>query len=79
MSLFIEFTVSAYNYILLGLTDCMGENSHREELVWALACLFMFVVTINIVVFARNLTIKTYEYLKRWIKSKRLKTVAIRK
>ena len=52
MSLFIELSISIYLYILIALTDFMGENTLREELGWALACLIMFVVAINILVLA---------------------------
>jgi hypothetical protein len=48
ISLIIEVSVSIYLYVLLSLTDFMGENTLREELGWVLTLLTGSVVAINV-------------------------------
>ena len=43
----IEISVSIYLYVLLSLTDFMGENTVREDLGWFLTILTGIVVAIN--------------------------------
>jgi hypothetical protein len=43
----IELSVSIYLYVLLSLTDFMGENTLRDNLGWALTLLTGSIVTIN--------------------------------
>jgi hypothetical protein len=47
----IEISVSIYLYLLLSLTDFMGENTVRNNLGWALTILTGSVVAINILNF----------------------------
>ena len=48
MTWIIEVSISIYLYVLLCLTDFMGENTVREELGWALTILAGSVVAINV-------------------------------
>jgi hypothetical protein len=43
----IELSVSIYLYVLLSLTDFMGENTLRDNLGWALTLLTGSIVTMN--------------------------------
>jgi len=47
----IEISVSIYLYVLLSLTDFMGENTLRNELGWVLAILTGTIVAINVLLF----------------------------
>jgi hypothetical protein len=47
----IEFSVSIYLYVLISLTDFMGENTLREELGWVLTILTVTVVAVNFSLF----------------------------
>jgi hypothetical protein len=47
----IEVSVSIYLYVLLLLTDFMGENKFREEIGWILVIITGSVVAINVLVF----------------------------
>jgi hypothetical protein len=51
ITLMIEFSVSIYLYVLLSLTDFMGENKLREELGWVLTILIGSIVAINVSLF----------------------------
>jgi hypothetical protein len=44
----IEVSISIYLYVLLSLTDFMGENTLREELGWVLTILTGSIVAINV-------------------------------
>ena len=44
----IEVSVSIYLYILLSLTDFMGETTIRDELGWVLTILTGIVVAVNV-------------------------------
>jgi hypothetical protein len=48
MSLFNEVATSAYLYLLMLLTDFMGDTGFREQIGWALLMLIGGVVAINI-------------------------------
>jgi hypothetical protein len=62
----IEFSVSIYLYILISLTDFMGENTLREELGWVLTILTVSIVAVNFSVFFW----KTFRRAVAFIKSK---------
>ena len=47
----IEVSVSIYLYVLLLLTDFMGENKFREEIGWVLVIITGSIVAINVLVF----------------------------
>ena len=51
MLLFNEVMVSIYLYLLLCLTDFMGENDYRDMIAWALLQLVVFTVLVNLVKF----------------------------
>jgi hypothetical protein len=65
MKLMIEASVSTYLYLLLSLTDFMGENTLRDELGWALAILTGGIVAINVLFFFWNTFWRVYAYIKR--------------
>jgi hypothetical protein len=48
MSLFNEVATSAYLYLLMLLTDFMGDTGFREQIGWALLMLIGGVVAINL-------------------------------
>jgi hypothetical protein len=48
MSLFNEVATSAYLYLLMLLTDFMGDTGFREQIGWALLMLIGVVVAINL-------------------------------
>jgi len=48
MTLFNEVATSLYLYLLLLLTDYMGDSGFREEIGWALLILIGLVVAINL-------------------------------
>jgi hypothetical protein len=47
----IEVSISIYLYVLLSLTDFIGENTVREELGWALTILTGTLVVVNVSIF----------------------------
>jgi Na+/melibiose symporter-like transporter len=47
----IEVGISIYLYVLLSLTDFMGENTVREELGWVLTILTGTIIAINVSIF----------------------------
>jgi Na+/melibiose symporter-like transporter len=47
----IEVNVSIYLYVLLLLTDFMGENTFREDLGWVLTILTGSTVALNVLIF----------------------------
>jgi hypothetical protein len=51
MSWLIEVSVSIHLYVLLLLTDFMGENKLRNEYGWVLSILTGTVVAINVLIF----------------------------
>ena len=51
ITLIIEISVSIYLYVLLSLTDFMGDNTVRDELGWVLTILTGIVVTVNVLIF----------------------------
>ena len=63
--LMIEASVSIYLYILLSLTDFMGENTLRDELGWALSMLTGSIVTINVLFLLWNTLWRAVAYFKR--------------
>jgi EamA domain-containing membrane protein RarD len=61
----IEVSVSIYLYVLLSLTEFMGENTFREELGWVLVILTAIIVAINILVFIWRSICKADAYIKQ--------------
>jgi large-conductance mechanosensitive channel len=51
MLLFNEIMVSIYLYLLICLTDFMGENEYRDSIGWVLLLLVAFTVLVNLVKF----------------------------
>ena len=51
ITLIIEISVSIYLYVLLSLTDFMGDNTVRDELGWVLTILTGIVVAVNVLIF----------------------------
>jgi hypothetical protein len=47
----IEVSVSIYLYVLLLLTDFMGENKFRDELGWVLVIIIGSIVALNVLFF----------------------------
>jgi hypothetical protein len=47
MSVLNEIATSLYLYLMLALTDYMGETGMREEIAWCLTGVVVSVVTIN--------------------------------
>ena len=60
----IEASVSIYLYILLSLSDLMGEHTFRDELGWVLVILTGSIVAINLIVFIWNNICKAAAYIK---------------
>jgi hypothetical protein len=50
----IEVSVSIYLYVLLSLTDFMGENTVRENLGWVLTILTGSIVALNVLNFLQK-------------------------
>jgi hypothetical protein len=70
MSLFNEVATSAYLYLLMLLTDFMGDTGFREQIGWALLMLIGGVVAINLL----KVLFKLRNFYKRVsLKIKRLK------
>ena len=65
ITLMIEASVSIYLYVLLSLTDFMGENTLRDELGWVLAMLTGSIVTINVLFLIWNTFWRAVAYIKR--------------
>ena len=61
----IELSVSIYLYVLLSLTDFMGENTVREYLGWVLTILTGSVVAINVLLFFWKSFWRAVAYVKR--------------
>lgn len=70
MLLFNEIMVSIYLYLLLSLTDFMGDNDLRDMIAWVLLSIVVFTVLVNLVKF---LIVCDWCYLIRKIKKKCLK------
>jgi hypothetical protein len=70
MLLFNELMVSIYLYLLLCLTDFMGDHDKRDLIAWALLIAVVFTVVVNLVKF---LLVCDWCYLIRKIKKKCLK------
>jgi predicted membrane protein len=70
MLLFNEIMVSIYLYLLICLTDFMGDNAHRDSLGWALLLLVAFTVLVNLVKF---LLLCDWLYLIRKLRKKFMK------
>ena len=70
MLLFNEIIVSIYLYLLLCLTDFMGEHDKRDSIAWALLILVVFTVFVN---FVKLLLVCEWLFLIRKIKKKCLK------
>jgi hypothetical protein len=85
MSLFNEVATSLYLYLMLLLTDYMGDSGFREEIGWALLILIGVVVAVNLfkvmIMRVPNFFKKVYFRVKRWKclkkKPKRKATVPI--
>jgi hypothetical protein len=61
----IEISISIYLYVLLSLTDFMGENTVREELGWVLTMLTGTVVTINVLILFWKSYWRAVAFIKR--------------
>jgi hypothetical protein len=70
MLLFNEIMVSVYLYLLLCLTDFMGENDYRDKIGLALLSLVGFTVLVNLV---KLLLVLDWCYFVRKIKKKCLR------
>jgi predicted membrane protein len=70
MLLFNEIMVSIYLYLLICLTDFMGENDYRDYIGWALLLLVAFTVLVNLVKF---LIVCDWLFLIRKLRKKFLK------
>jgi large-conductance mechanosensitive channel len=70
MLLFNELMVSIYLYLLICLTDFMGDNDYRDFIGWALLPLVAFTVLVNLVKF---LIVCDWLYLVRKLRKKFLK------
>ena len=64
MTMVIEVTVSIYLYVLLSLTDYIGENTLRTELGWVLAILTAIVVGMNVLIFLWKTFYKALKLIK---------------
>jgi predicted membrane protein len=67
MLLFNEIIVSIYLYLLICLTDFMGENDYRDSIGWALLLLVAFTVLVNLV---KYLFVCDWLYLIKKIRKK---------
>ena len=61
----IEVSISIYLYVLLSLTDFIGENKLREELGWVLTILTGAVVAINVLNFFWKSFWRAVAYIKQ--------------
>ena len=66
MSLITECTVSFYLYILMTLTNFMGEVSIREYSALALVFAIALIVLMNLIILGK----KFLSFLQMWIKKK---------
>jgi hypothetical protein len=64
LSWIIEASVSIYLYVLLSLTEVMGENTYRDEIGWLLVLLTGSIVAINVLVFIWRSIGKVVAYVK---------------
>jgi hypothetical protein len=83
MSLFNEVATSIYLYLMLLLTDYMGDSGFREEIGWALLILIGVVVAVNLfkVMFMKipHFYKKVYFKVKKCLKRKpRKPTISIK-
>jgi Na+/melibiose symporter-like transporter len=60
----IELSVSIYLYVLILLTDFMGENMLREELGWVLTIIIGCIVAINVSIFFWKSFWRALDYIK---------------
>ena len=67
LRLFNEIMVSVYIYLLLCLTDFMGENDYRDFIAWALLFIVVFTVLLNLLKF---LLVCDWCYIIKKIKKK---------
>ena len=65
ITLMIEISISIYLYVLLSLTDFMGENTLREELGWVLTILTGTIVAINVSIFFWRSFWRAIAYIKQ--------------
>lgn len=67
ISLFNEFSVSAYLYVLLLLTDYLDSSNTaaRELLSWMLTSILMLAIFINFVYTLINLSISAFAYFRK--------------
>ncbi len=67
ISLFNEFAVSSYLYVLLMLTDYLETTdiSAREILSWMLTSILMLAIFVNLVYTLVNMSISVFAYLRR--------------
>ena len=70
MQLFNEIMVSIYLYLLLCLTDFMGEHEVRDKIAWALLSTVVFTVLVN---FLKFLIVCDWTFLIRKINKRCLK------
>jgi hypothetical protein len=61
----IEVSVSIYLYVLLSLTDFMGENTMREELGWVLTILTGTIVAVNVSIFFWKSLWRAFTFIKQ--------------
>jgi Na+/melibiose symporter-like transporter len=64
LTLIIEISISIYLYVLLSLTDFMGDNTVRDELGWVLTILTGIVVAANVSIFFWKTFWKAVAYVK---------------
>jgi hypothetical protein len=64
LTFMIEVSVSFYLYVLLSLTDMVGENTFRDESGWLLVILTGSIVAINVSVFIWRSICKADAYIK---------------
>jgi hypothetical protein len=61
----IEISFSIYLYVLLTLTDFMGENTVREELGWALTLMTGSLVVFNVLIFFWKSFWRAFAFIKQ--------------
>ena len=59
-ALLIEISVSIYLYVMLTLTDFMGENLLRDPLGWLLAGIVVSIVFVNVLTLGYSIFKKLY-------------------
>jgi len=65
ITLIIEISVSIYLYVLLSLTDFMGDSTVRNELGWVLTILTGIVVAVIVSVFFWKTLWRAVAYVKQ--------------